>query len=284
MRLALLPLLFHLPTLTPSLDEKNLLVISVPLRIVGSSLREADSLIRLSTSLPHTTWLRAIAQHWKGRPYGSGGQGLQAHQLLINLQQMDCMTAVENLLALSLAAQWYQKGLLPSKEAFIQALLRVRYHTYPPCRWEDRYHYLSHAFLAWENDGWGTRPPFDSLDTRSLRYISQHRHKYKGFSDWSYIYALEKTLTQSPRYWIPETDLAQWLPLLHDGDIIAFIPSDSLLDVSHVGVFFWEGDKATFAHASLTVRQWVYGEDLCAYLDRRDKVIGITVFRPSLPL
>ena len=265
---------------SPALGAGTVMRYPIPLRVVGSSLREADSLIRMQLVMRPGTWLRQVAQGWVGRPYGSGGKGVAAHELLVNLQQMDCMTAVENLMALRLAGEWYHQGLLSPEEAFIQALLRVRYESYPPCRWEDRYHYLAHAFVSWEANGWGHWLPLGKPDNRSIRYISQHRERYKGFTDWKKIQAIEKSLSTRMRFWIPEAELGEWLPLLQDGDLVAFIPSDSLLDVSHVGVFFWEGDKATFAHASLSARKWVWGEDLCAYLDRREKVIGITVFRP----
>ncbi len=253
---------------------------AIPLRVVGNSLREADSLIRAQLTMGPKAWLRQVARSWVDRPYGSGGQGVSAQELLVNLQQMDCMTAVENLMAMQVAGEWYRRGLLSPEEAFVQALMRVRYESYPPCRWEDRYHYLTHAFAAWEANGWGSWLPLGKPDRRSIRYMSQHRQQYKGFTDWKKIQAVEKSLSTRPRFWIPEVELGEWLPLLQDGDLVAFIPSDSLLDVAHVGIFFWEGGKATFAHASSAARKWVWGEDLCAYLDRREKVIGITVFRP----
>ena len=263
-----------------SREEKSVVAYRIPLRVVRTSLQEAESLVRVQVGMGWGMWVRQVAKGWVGRPYGSGGQGVGPQELLINLQQMDCMTAVENLLALRIAGAWYQEGLLSPKEAFVQALLRVRYGSYPPCRWEDRYHYLTHAFMGWEEAGWGTWLPIGQPDRRAIAYISRHRERYKGFTDWKRIWEIEGRLSARLRFWIPEAELSEWLPFLQDGDIIAFIPSDSLLDVSHVGVFFWEGGKATFAHASLTARKWVWGEDLCAYLDRREKVIGITVFRP----
>ncbi len=263
-----------------SREEKSVVAYRIPLRVVRTSLQEAESLVRVQVGMGWGMWVRQVAKGWVGRPYGSGGQGVGPQELLINLQQMDCMTAVENLLALRIAGAWYQEGLLSPKEAFVQALLRVRYGSYPPCRWEDRYHYLTHAFMGWEEAEWGTWLPMGRPDRRAIAYISRHRERYKGFTDWKRIWEIEGRLSARLRFWIPEAELSEWLPFLQDGDIIAFIPSDSLLDVSHVGVFFWEGGKATFAHASLTARKWVWGEDLCAYLDRREKVIGITVFRP----
>jgi hypothetical protein len=264
----------------PPTDEKSLTAYAVPLKVVGGSLQEAESLVRVHGVVGWVEGFRRVARGWVGRPYGSGGQGLGPQELLINLRQMDCMTAVENLLALKVAGEWYQQELFSAEEAFVQALLRIRYESYPPCRWEDRHHYLTHAFVSWEANGWGTWLPLGRPDTRPIRYISSHRERYRGFTDWKRIQAIERALSERPRFWISEEELSDWLPLLQDGDIIAFIPEDPLLDVSHVGVFFWESGKATFAHASLTARQWVWGEDLCAYLDRRSKVIGITVFRP----
>lgn len=149
----------------------------------------------------------------------------------------------------------------------------------PPCAWEDRYHYLTHAFIGWET--WGSWLPLGIPDSRPIAYISQNRSKYAGFRDWKRIQHIEKLLSSRPRFYIPTEQLQVWLPALRDGDFIAFVSTEAGLDVSHVGVFFWEGEKPTFAHASLKAHKWVYGEDLCAYLDKRQaKVSGITVFRP----
>lgn len=247
------------------------------IRVVGASERKVLQGLDLHAHRSYAAWVRALAHQWQGIPYGSGGAGTAPDQLLINLEQMDCMTAVENLMALHRA---HRMGLT-TMEGFAQALLYVRYHAPPPCRWEDRYHYLTHAFMGWERMGWGTWLPLGIPDKRPIRYITQHPKKYPGFRDWAYLRQIEESLSQHPRYYIPSAAIGEWLPALRDGDIIAFVSPEDGLDVSHVGIFFWEGGKATFAHASLIAKKWVYGEDLCAYLDRRgNKVKGITVFRP----
>lgn len=265
------------PVSAPAIVER----LPISAKVVGSSLTQAANWVKAHAEVAYPDWARKVARAWVGRPYRSGGAGLGPEKLLVNLEQMDCMTAIENLMALHVASWWQQAGYFSEAEAFLQALLRVRYHSLPPCRWEDRYHYLTHAFLAWEAAGFGSWLPLGQPDKRTIRYISSHKKQYGGFSDWRAIGAVEATLTKRLRFYIPETELADWLPLLQDGDIVAFIPEDSTLDVSHVGVFFWEGGRPTFAHASSIKKQWVWGEDLCAYLDRRSKVIGITVFRPA---
>lgn len=248
-----------------------------PLRIVGASQKRIIEALALHEGTGYAAWARALAQRWSGIPYGSGGAGVGPQDLLINLEQMDCMTAVENLIALHRA---HQMGT-STVEGFAQALMRTRYHALPPCRLEDRYHYLTHAFIGWEKMGWGTWLPLGISDKRPIRYISQNPQKYSGFRDRDYLRQIEKQLSEHPRYYIPSAAIGEWLPALRDGDIIAFVSPQDGLDVSHVGIFFWVGDKATFAHASLIAKKWVYGEDLCAYLDRRgNKVKGITVFRP----
>ncbi len=265
--------------LGPGMEPVERLPVST--KQVGTSLQQAAAWVESHAGMPYTTWVRRVAQAWVGRPYGSGGAGLKPDILLINLEQMDCMTAIENLMALHMATPWYRTGSLSASEAFLQALLRVRYHSLPPCRWEDRYHYLTHAFMAWEAAGLGSWLSIGRPDNRVIRYMSQNKKRYGGFSDWAAIHAMEADLTKRLRFYIPEAELENWLPLLQDGDIVAFIPQDSTLDVSHVGVFFWEGDRATFAHASSVEKRWIWGADLCAYLDRREKVTGITVFRPA---
>lgn len=246
-----------------------------PHKIIGNTPQRIQEALTTHKDRPYPEWARFLARRWQGIPYGSGGKGLGPEELLLNLEQMDCMTAVENLLALHVARRAGNTSLA----GFAQALLAVRYQATPPCLWEDRYHYLTHAFIGWEE--WGSWLPIGVPDSRPIAYISQNRPKYAGFRDWKRIQRIEQLLSARPRYYIPTEELSHWLNALRDGDLIAFISTEPGLDVSHVGVFFWEGDKPTFAHASLTAKKWVYGEDLCAYLDRRRaKVCGITVFRP----
>ncbi|MCS7162283.1 MAG: DUF1460 domain-containing protein [Bacteroidia bacterium] len=247
----------------------------IPLRIIGGSAQK----IHQAFQILRREGLRALVKSWCGTPYGSGGAGTQPYELLLNLEQMDCMTSLENLLALRLAIRRGSPTLL----GFAQALAEVRYHALPPCRWEDRYHYLTHAFIGWQKAGWGQWLPLGQKDLRPIHYITHHRQRYPGFRDWAFLRTLEAQLSQYPRYLISSEALADWLPALQDGDIVAFIAREEGLDVSHVGIFFWEEGRPTFAHAALKARQWVFGEDLCAYLDRRKAYIGgITVFRPNL--
>ncbi|MCS7296855.1 MAG: DUF1460 domain-containing protein [Bacteroidia bacterium] len=248
-----------------------------PVKIVGSSLQRVRHALALHSGRSYPGWAREIARQWQGLPYGSGGKGLGPQELLLNLEQMDCMTAVENLMALHLTHQHQTSSI----QDFIRFLSEVRYQALPPCRWEDRYHYLTHAFIEWEEKGWGSWLPFGSPESREVFYITKHRKNYSGFSDWHFIKAIEARLSSHPRYCISSERIGEWLPFLQDGDLIAFVSSEEGLDVSHVGVFFWEKDRPTFAHASLRAKKWVYGEDLCAYLDRRkSKIKGICVFRP----
>ncbi|MCS6895864.1 MAG: DUF1460 domain-containing protein [Bacteroidia bacterium] len=248
----------------------------VPLRIIGHTAQKVKDGFALHAGETYPVWARKLALSWKGIPYGSGGIGLKPHELLLNLDQMDCMTAVENLVALHIA---YKNGA-PTLEGFSEALLSVRYHAVPPCRLEDRHHYLSHSFTKWELAGWGAWLPLGIADERPIRFISANPKKYPAFTDWQYVRSIEQKLSHRPRYYIPSKELHHWLPALKDGDLIAFVSPKEGLDVSHVGVFFWEEGKATFAHASLIAKKWVFGEDLCAYLDRRgENVKGITVFR-----
>ncbi|MEN3040268.1 MAG: N-acetylmuramoyl-L-alanine amidase-like domain-containing protein [Bacteroidia bacterium] len=251
--------------------------IIVPTRIVGRTAQKVKEAFALHEGQPYSVWVGRLALNWQGIPYGSGGAGLQPHEVLLNLEQMDCMTAVENLMALHIA---YQNGM-PTLQGFSEALVNVRYDATPPCRLEDRLHYLSHSFMKWELAGWGTWLPLGVPDTRPIRYISANPKKYSGFTDWSRIRTIEEKLSHRPRYYIPSKEIQNWLPALKNGDLIAFVSPKDGLDVSHVGIFFWVGERATFAHASLLAKKWVFGEDLCAYLDRRgENVKGITVFRP----
>ncbi|MCX8112276.1 MAG: DUF1460 domain-containing protein [Bacteroidia bacterium] len=258
---------------TPSVSSAQL----PPLRIIGTTSERIMEALQLHEGQAYADWVRQLSKRWQGIPYGSGGNGLGPDELLLNLNQVDCMTAIENLLALHQAYIVGTKNI----QGFAKALVAVRYQAAPPCRWEDRYHYLTHAFTKWERMGWGVWLPLGLPDNRPIHYISQNPQKYRGFKDWVYIRSVERELTTRTRYYIPSALVREWLPMLRDGDFVAFIPSQEGLDVSHVGVFLWEGERATFSHASLSARKWVHGEDLCAYLDRRrDKIKGITVFRP----
>lgn len=215
---------------------------------------------------------------WEDIPYGSGGAGTPPDKILVNLKQMDCVTAVENFLALRLAQRE------ASLESFVQALGQLRYYTLPPCRWEDRIHYLLDAFYLWHKRGWGydLTAAIGVPIQRRISYISRNKKKFSGFTDWRFIRQVEKRVSETFRYYLPKEEITRYMTIAQEGDLIAFVSQDTTLDVSHVGVIHTDEEEVFFSHASSTAKKIVYKENLCAYLQKREKIIGVVVFRPTL--
>ncbi|MGQ9863334.1 MAG: N-acetylmuramoyl-L-alanine amidase-like domain-containing protein [Bacteroidia bacterium] len=255
------------------IEEKT----SLPLRIIQNSDEEVLFLLR---TLPDRweAFSQSLWRAWEGIPYGSGGAGTPPDKILINFRQMDCVTAVENFLALRLAQQE------ASLESFAHALGQLRYYTLPPCRWEDRIHYLLDAFHLWQKRGWGydLTPAIGIPIHRKISYLSRNKKRFAGFKDWEFIRQVENRLSEKFRYYLPKEAIDQYLAIAKEGDLIAFVSQDTTLDVSHVGVIHTHEEEIFFSHASSIARKIVYKENLCAYLQKREKIIGVVVFRPTL--
>ena len=91
-------------------------------------------------NLPVNERIPSIARFFLGTPYQSNTLNVTREELpVINLHELDCVTFVENVLALAFLEQYNQQ----STEAFVLNIIRLRYRNAEIVDYTSRLHYSS---------------------------------------------------------------------------------------------------------------------------------------------
>ncbi len=230
-----------------------------------------------------------FARHFIGTPYvGQTLDGYEEEQLIINTGEVDCMTFVENVVALSLC----YKNKKTSFADFKSTIKTVRYLNGKINGYISRLHYFSEWIEDNERKGLVTEvsvtshPLAQTLSPR-INFMSSNPQLYEALrkhpADISRIKDRECAISNRRVTFIPKegiSDIENMKKIVVDGDIIAILTSIQGLDISHVGIAVWKEDGLHMIHASSTQKMVV--EDtllLTDYLQRNKKNIGVRVIR-----
>ncbi len=158
-------------------------------------------------------------------------------RLVLNLRELDCVTFVENMLALSRVIR--EHGDFGD---FQSELRRIRYRGGRIAGYASRLHYFS----EWIRDNERlhlvrdiTREIGGVRDTTALYFMSSHTTAYRQLADsatLSTIRQIEARISRQPRYYVPEDSVAAVESRLQDGDILAMTSTVDGLDVAHTGI------------------------------------------------
>lgn len=255
--------------------------------------RAADSIIameritwarqqRLDT-LPTGALMAAIGRTFVGTPYVPQTLELEGQErLILNLRALDCVTFVENVMALARTVK--SGGGFPE---FTQELQRIRYRTGEITGYPSRLHYFSEWISANAQKGLVTNVTQElggEQDPEPLNFMSENRQAYRQLADeaaFRDVLALERRLTNAPRYWIPKDRIAGIGEGIRDGDIIAATSSLPGLDVAHTGLAVWEDGQLHLMHAPLVGDSVeISDRPLAERIQRIPRQDGIMVARP----
>jgi hypothetical protein len=186
-------------------------------------------------------------------------------RLIINLRELDCVTFVENVLALVRFLRHEGTGLLadpPAARAKYEQYLRdLRYRGGVIDGYPSRLHYFS-EWLA-ENERGGrvrqiTRTLGGTSDAEPIDFMSTHRAAYRQLGEpgvLDAIRAMEGRLNRAlPRSYIPENRIGAVAAHIRSGDVIAATSTVGGLDVAHTGFALWREGKLHLLHAPLVGR------------------------------
>lgn len=218
--------------------------------------------------------LEYFSRVFLGVPYLLGPMGESyldsvENKPLVYIDSVDCMTFVENVLALSIA---------PSEDSLFATLQNIRYKD-GVISYLTRKHYM---MADWVNDGRFARVlpmPEDTTIVRTIpkkEFFKSHRLRYteKGLP----VPDPELNL----RY-LPYAKAVNWANKPYEGPMmvvgVAFIAKSSKLDVTHTGlVVLRPGEKPKLRHASSN-RKRVIEQPFNEYLySRKGKLPGVTFF------
>lgn len=237
-------------------------------------------------SLPTGELMVQTARFFLNAPYVAATLEKEPEGLVINLREMDCMTLVENVVALTRTMQ----SATPSFDEFCKNLQTIRYRNGEIHDYTDRLHYTTDWIFENQRKGivkdvtheiGGISLPVD------VSFMSAHPDSYKPLKDHpervARIAAKEKEINARPYYYIPESEIDRLAEGIKEGDIVCFVTTIKGLDISHVGVVCRVGDKLTFIHASTTQKKVIVNEaPLQEYVESIKRNSGIMVVRPQM--
>jgi hypothetical protein len=181
--------------------------------------------------------------------------------LVINLRALDCVTFVENALALAHFVKEAPRDVLDRPEdamrMYQDMITRLRYRDGRLDGYPSRLHYFS-EWLA-DNERRGvldlvTQDLGGVVDPERITFMSGHRTAYAALADQAFydeIGRIEGQLNQSPRYYIPEQGVAAVADRIQTGDVIAATSTLAGLDVAHTGIALWKDGALHLMHAPL---------------------------------
>jgi len=206
-----------------------------------------------------------IGETFVGTPYAPytleapGEEGL-----VIEFEELDCVTFVENVLALARFVQTVPDELLVARTGdlqrplFASTLEDIRYRGGVLREYPSRLHYFS----EWigDNDAMGlVRNVSEALggiaDDEPIDFMTTHADAYRQLGEYpdflTELRAVEERLSSEPRYYIPEDRIAAVESGIQDGDIIAATSTVPGLDIAHTGIALWRDGRLHLLHAPL---------------------------------
>ena len=209
-------------------------------------------------------------------------------QLVVNLRQMDCTTLVENVVALTLCMK---RGQYTAKD-FQNTLTQLRYRDGKISGYTSRLHYFTdwiadNAKLGMVEEIQSPNPPFTSVQTINLNYMSTHPQAYKALrKDASLIQTIkekEKELSVQKHRFIPKSEVNNTQTMrqtIKDGDIIAITCDKPGLDIAHLGFAVWHKDGLHLLNAS-QIHKKVVEEPMTLrqYLQKHPSHTGIRIIK-----
>ncbi len=227
----------------------------------------------------------AVGKTFLGTPYVAKTLEVGAVEtLVVNLQELDCTTYVENVLAFSRMLKEQETSF----DDYTQNLEAIRYKNGILDGYASRLHYFS----EWIANN-GTKGLLTDITsqiggveiTKDINFMSTHRDLYpflKDDTNFQKIKASENYLNNQPICILPQDKIAANEHLIHSGDVIALTTSINGLDITHTGLASRERDgRIHLLHASSSGEVKVSELSLVDYLKNIKKNTGIMVARPQ---
>jgi N-acetylmuramoyl-L-alanine amidase-like protein len=246
----------------------GLQTLALPARWPDADWQVLDSKVRWAVAqrldtLPLGTAIARLGETFVGTTYTPGTlEAAGPERVIVNLREVDCVTFIENLLALTRFIRHDGVAALairPAAEArYAGYLEELRYRDGHLNGYASRLHYFS-EWLS-DNERRGrlellTRKLGGVQDPEPLSFMSTHPAAYRQMADPGVpkaIRAMEQRLNAGPaRWYIPEDRIASVADQIHDGDIIAATSTLAGLDVAHTGIALWKDGRLHLLHAPL---------------------------------
>ncbi|MBQ8241657.1 MAG: DUF1460 domain-containing protein [Bacteroides sp.] len=223
---------------------------------VENWLKEAISLPQDSCRTLH------FAKQMLGVPYVAATlDGNEEEQLVVHVDQLDCTTFVETVLALCIA----DKRDARSFDGFKKALSDVRYRDGVLDGYASRLHYFSDWIRNNEQMGFVKECTSETSCAQPqelwLNFMTAHVDSYQPMKKNP---ALVEVMAAQEKHW--QGTIVSYIPKeklnlppeelkIKDGDILAMVTNIKGLDIVHVGFAFWKDNHLHLLHASSSAKK-----------------------------
>jgi hypothetical protein len=213
--------------------------------------------------------------------------------LVIDFRGLDCVTFVENTLALALFVRGPDAGKLlddrrRAEERYESLLTKIRYRGGVLDGYASRLHYFSDWIADAQAKGLVTDVTRDLggvADPEPVDFMSTHADAYRQLADPAAMAAIRSTearLGRLGRWYLPADRLDEAALSIKDGDIIAATSTVKGLDVAHTGVALWVDGTLRLVHAPLVGDSvQISEESLPERIRRIPGQDGVMVARPT---
>lgn len=218
-----------------------------------------------------------------GKPYFSGSlETTGDEKLIVNFSGFDCVTFVENSLAMS---RLIQSGDT-SFHAFLQQLRDIRYRNRVIDLYPSRLHYFSDWIYNNAEKGIVrdvTQEAGGIALDKTINFMTKNRSKYPALAKDTFFTAIsqqEQLISARTYFYIPK-DTLEWLENnIKSGDILALTTDIAGLDVVHTGIALHTGGRLHLLHASSSGKQVEISErPLSEYMRNKSSQSGVMVAR-----
>lgn len=216
-------------------------------------------------------------------------------RLVVNLREFDCVTFVENVLALTWFVREHGVEALDDRTAargiYEDYLIGLRYRGNSVDGYASRLHYFS----EWLSDNAArgaltlVHPELDpALDPEPIDFMTTHIDAYPALADdpasVERIGEVEARLNAAlPRPWLPADRIADVESEIRTGDVIAATSTVTGLDVAHTGIAVVIDGRVHLMHAPLVGSEvQVSPVPLADRILRIDGQDGLLVARPQV--
>jgi len=232
---------------------------------------------------PLETILEKTAQFFLGTPYvahtldGNGGEAL-----VVNLRGLDCVTFVENVMALSFAARSNNLTM----DYFKEKLTEIRYRNSEITDYASRIHYTSDWMFKNQKNNLLeniSQELSGVKETKRIDFMSTHQSAYKQLANDDALLAKIVQIEENMHdrggfYYLPKDRIAEKAKDIPHMAVIGFVTSIEGLDTTHLGFAYHEDGKLTFIHASSAKMEVVIDTiSLSDYCVSQSKCKGIIV-------
>lgn len=248
-----------------------------------------DSLLEVWCSLPLERepgqTVDRIASSFIGTPYVAHTLEGDEEMLTVNIDQLDCTTFVETVIALTKTVREKRK----SWRDFVRNLESVRYRNGELDGYQSRLHYIAEWVIDNRHRGnivevTETFPRHNEV-TKSISFMTENRDRYASLADTAVfddIKRIEDKL-KLHRYPYVKTSVLgakDTKAAFKTGDIVALTSSLKNLDVTHMGIVVVREGTPYLLHASYSLGKVTVTEvPLAKFMERNHSLTGLRIMR-----